>query len=235
MKKERLLELAGITEAYDPYTALDDALHNVASALVNIAVKEAKGDKRKVKSNFISLVQDVQEQIRGFAGPMLVGELKESELTTILEGGVHGVYRKSKAQIDSDDGHTAARSALVKRGGEHVTFKSKGQAEKWIEDNSKGEEMFVRKVSKTVTEGRVSGKDHSKEFDATKKVLLAKLADAYIKMAQREAKDEVAGHVEPDPNEDVKYWTEDFIDSWMADVQKLLPQEFEAAVNKLWK
>ncbi len=78
MKKERLLELAGITEAYDPYTALDDALHNVASALVNIAVKEAKGDKRKVKSNFISLVQDVQEQIRGFAGPMIVGELKEN-------------------------------------------------------------------------------------------------------------------------------------------------------------
>jgi len=78
------------------------------------------------------------------------------KVKAITEGSF-GVYRKSKAQMDSDDGHTAARSSLVKRGGKHVTFKSKKQADTWVKTNSKGENMFVRKVSKPVAETASGG------------------------------------------------------------------------------
>jgi len=50
----------------------------------------------------------------------------------------------------SDRGHSGSESSKVKRGGEHLTFKNESLAKQWIEDNSKGEEMFTRKVSKEV-------------------------------------------------------------------------------------
>jgi len=70
----------------------------------------------------------------------------------LKESAQIGVYRKSKQQYDSDDGHTSSASAEVRRGGKHVTFKNKKAAYKWIADNSKGETLFARKVSKSVKE-----------------------------------------------------------------------------------
>lgn len=65
---------------------------------------------------------------------------------------MYGVYRVSQRQLDSGklDGHTGARSALVKRGGKHVQFKTERAAQEWVDHNSNGEQMFVRKVSKEV-------------------------------------------------------------------------------------
>jgi len=67
----------------------------------------------------------------------------------------YGVYRRSRFeweswQTDGWKGNTGAASAKVKRGGKHVAFKSKKEAEKWAEENQKDEEFFVRKVSKDV-------------------------------------------------------------------------------------
>ena len=94
---------------------------------------------------------------------------------------------------------------------------------------------------KAIREGKVlriineAKKSNDQQFDDTKKVLLAKLADAYIKMAQREARDEIKGMTNPGKDDTVQSWTEEFIGSWITDVKELLPQEFEAAVKKLWK
>jgi len=143
MDKQRLQELAGvITEAYDPHEALDTALHNVASALVMIAVKESGGDKRKVKSNFISLIQDVQEQIRGFAGPMLVDELSENVLTEAKK-------ELSREQVTKAVAKMAAEQAVVivdeiADGGDH--FYPPG-IEEWLEEQglTRDEMNFVYK------------------------------------------------------------------------------------------
>ena len=64
----------------------------------------------------------------------------------------YGIYRKGQCQTDrsTDRGHSGSASSIVKRGGKHVVFKRKPEAYQWIEDNSKGEEMFVRKVSKEI-------------------------------------------------------------------------------------
>ena len=65
---------------------------------------------------------------------------------------MYGVYRKEQGgqSYKRCEGHTAAASAKVKRNREHVVFKRKAEAQQWITDNAKGEEMFVRKVSKGV-------------------------------------------------------------------------------------
>jgi hypothetical protein len=81
------------------------------------------------------------------------------ELAGIVNEGTFGVYRKAAQTgiLNKDEGHTSAASAKVKRGGKHVTFKSKNAANKWVTDNSKGENMFVRKVSKYVSETASGG------------------------------------------------------------------------------
>ena len=70
-------EFHGLKEGYDLYEDLDTALHNVASALVRIAVQEG-GEPKYIKQSFISQIQDIQEQIRTKAGPMLVHEYKKA-------------------------------------------------------------------------------------------------------------------------------------------------------------
>jgi len=65
-----------------------------------------------------------------------------------------GIYRISYWQKGSPthNGHTGALSSRVKRGGKHVQFKSKREAEKWAKDNAReGEELYVRKVSKPIS------------------------------------------------------------------------------------
>jgi hypothetical protein len=78
-------------------------------------------------------------------------------LAGVVTESKYGVYRKSKQQLDAPSGNTSSESAKVKRGGKHVIFKNKKEADDWVKNNSKGEELFVRKVSKPVNETASAG------------------------------------------------------------------------------
>ena len=64
---------------------------------------------------------------------------------------MYGVYQQSRLQwhLEAEaQGHSAAASAKVKRGGKHITFKRREEAEAWVKANAKGRQMYVRKISK---------------------------------------------------------------------------------------
>lgn len=70
----------------------------------------------------------------------------------------YGIYRQSRCEWEAWpeqgggwNGNTQAASAKVRRGGKHLVFKNKKDAQKWVDENSGKEQFFVRKVSKDVT------------------------------------------------------------------------------------
>jgi hypothetical protein len=130
-----------------PTPTLKDLAKKHDMPLADMGVQLAKGIKAEKEHTTDMLV----------AKEIALDHLNElpdyyDRLEKMEESRQFGIYRKSKAQLDSDDGHTAAASAQVKRGGKHLTFKNKKEADKWVENNAKGENLFVRKVSKSVKE-----------------------------------------------------------------------------------